>query len=145
MTFAQRMIETNPTPAPMNANQMATCIDACYECAQTCSACADACLGEDDVQMLSRCIRLNLDCADVCNALGSILSRQIAFEPQMASAVLDACVEACRLCGDECERHASEHEHCRVCAEACRRCEDACNDVLSAMAVAPGPQPPMPS
>jgi Domain of Unknown Function (DUF326) len=42
-------------------------------------------------------------------------------------------VAACRSCGDECERHAAMHEHCRVCAEACRRCEQACNELLAAM------------
>jgi hypothetical protein len=109
------------------------CVEACFDCAQSCTACADACLGEDDSKSLTRCIRLNLDCADVCDATGRILSRQTAFEPEMARAALRACAEACRLCGDECERHASHHEHCRVCAEACRRCERACNDVLSAI------------
>ena len=37
--------------------------------AQVCTACADACLGEDDVGELTRCIRLDLDCADLCAAL----------------------------------------------------------------------------
>jgi hypothetical protein len=84
--------------------------------------------------MLARCIRLDLDCADVCDATGKILSRQTAFEPQMARAALDACAQACRLCGEECEQHA-EHgmEHYRICAEACRRCESACNNLLSAI------------
>ena len=84
--------------------------------------------------MLARCIRLDLDCADVCDATGKILSRQTAFEPQMARAALDACAQACRLCGEECEQRA-EHgmEHYRICAEACRRCESACNNLLSAI------------
>ena len=85
--------------------------------------------------MLSRCIRLNLDCADLCDATGKILSRQTAFEPQMAGAAFRACAEACRLCAQECEKHAQEMnmEHCRVCTEACRRCENACHNLLSAM------------
>ena len=84
--------------------------------------------------MLARCIRLDLDCANVCDATGHILSRQTATEPQMLRATLQACSEACRLCGEECEQHAEHHEHCRVCAQACRRCESACNNVLSAIA-----------
>ena len=83
--------------------------------------------------MLARCIRLDLDCADICDATGKILSRQTATEPQMLRASLQACAEACRLCAEECENHAEHHEHCRVCAEACRRCEQACNNVLSAI------------
>jgi hypothetical protein len=46
---------------------------------------------------------------------------------------VEACLEACRTCGEECERHADHHDHCRVCAEACRRCEQACEDALSAL------------
>lgn len=40
----------------------------CVECAEVCTACADACSAEGDPKMLVRCIRLNLDCADLCLA-----------------------------------------------------------------------------
>ena len=39
------------------------------------SPCADDCLSEDDHADLVRCIRLDLDCADVCDATGRILTR----------------------------------------------------------------------
>ena len=133
MTRAQQMVQTNPTQPLVDQSTLVECIEACFDCAQACSACADACIGEGDIQMLARCIRLDLDCADVCDATGRILSRQTASEPQMLRASLQACAEACRLCGEECENHAGHHEHCRVCAEACRRCEQACNNVLSAL------------
>ena len=45
----------------------------CVDCAATCTSCADADLGEGDVQELVRCIRLCLDCADVCDATGRIV------------------------------------------------------------------------
>jgi hypothetical protein len=38
---------------------------------------------------------------------------------------LEACVAICKSCGDECERHARHHEHCRVCEQACRQFLDA--------------------
>ena len=133
MTYAQRMIETSPSPAPADTAALVECIEACFDCAQACPACADACLGEEDVQMLTRCIRLDLDCADVCEAIGKILSRQTSFDPHMAGAALRVCAEVCRLCGEECERHAEHHEHCQVCAEACRRYKRACNNLLSAI------------
>ena len=78
-----------------------------------------------------RCIRLNLDCADACDATGRILTRQTAADVGVLRAVIQACAAACRAGGDECERHAEHHEHCRVCAGACRRCEQACNDLLA--------------
>lgn len=85
--------------------------------------------------MLNRCIRLDLDCADICDATGRIVSRQTATEPQLVRAVLEACATACKLCGDECDQHGQHGmEHCRVCAEACRRCEQACNELRSQLA-----------
>jgi hypothetical protein len=127
------MLRTHPQ-ASTDADALARCVDECFACAATCTSCADACLGEPVVQELVGCIRRNLDCADVCYATGSVLVRQTAFEAQLARTVLETCAQACRLCAEECERHASHHEHCRVCAEACRRCEQACEDLLSSMA-----------
>ena len=132
MTYAQQMVQINPSQAPADESTLVECIEACFDCAQACTACADAYIGEGDVQMLGRCIRLDLDCTDVCDTTGRILSRQMGTEPQMLRASLQACAEVCRLCAEECENHAEHHEHCRVCAEACRRCEQACNSVLSA-------------
>ncbi len=134
VTRVQQMLRTNPSSAAVDASTLVECVEACFDCAQSCTTCADACLGEDDPRLLARCIRLNLDCADVCDATGRIVSRQTAFEPEMARAALQACAEACRLCDKECEQHGQHGmEHCQVCAEACRRCEQACDDVLSAI------------
>jgi hypothetical protein len=36
--------------------------------------------------------------------------------------MLDVCATACRLCGEECERHSSRHEHCRISVDSCRSC-----------------------
>ena len=136
-TAIREMIRTNPSATSLNEAVLSECIHACFGCAQVCSACADACLGEKAVADLVQCIRLNLDCADICVATGRILSRQTAFPAEMVRAALQACAEACRLCGDECEQHAAHGmEHCRVCAESCRRCERACNDLLGQLPAA---------
>ena len=133
MTHAQQMVQTNPSQAPVDEATLVECIEACFDCAQACTACADACIGEGDLQMLARCVRLDLDCGDICGTTGRILSRQTATEPQMLQAALQACADACRLCAEECENHAEHHEHCRVCAEACRHCEEACNRVMQSL------------
>jgi hypothetical protein len=66
MSYAQRMIETNPSgPAVEDTAALVECIEACFDCAQACSACADACIGEGDIQMLTRCIRLEIGRAHV--------------------------------------------------------------------------------
>jgi hypothetical protein len=134
VTHALEMIRTHPGRPAVEAGVLGRCIDACFDCAQSCTACADACLAEQDVQALRRCIRLDLDCADVCVATGKVLSRQVEFEPAVARALVQACAESCRVCGDECERHAEHMEHCRVCADVCRECEQACNRVLENLA-----------
>lgn len=108
------------------------CIEACMACAQACTACADACLCEPDVDQLAKCVRTTLDCADVCETTGRVLSRHTGYDANITRALLDACVAACRSCADQCERHAERHEHCLVCAAACRRCEEACR-MLAAM------------
>ena len=119
---AQDMIRTHPRQPQMPADVLARCIEECFACAQSCTACADACLGEDQLDMPRRCIRLNLDCADVCAATGALLSRQTEADWRLIGRQVEVCAAACKLCGDECGKHAGHHEHCRVCAEACRRC-----------------------
>lgn len=66
-------------------------IEACFECAQTFTARADACLAEPTVTDLVRCVRLNLDCADVCETTGKILSRLTKTEPSTARDPRDLC------------------------------------------------------
>ena len=133
MGRAQEMLKAHPRALSIDAGALAACIDECFVCAQTCTACADANLGEPDLETMLRCITLCLNCSDVCLATGRVLNRQTEFVPELAQAVLQACIEACRLCGDECERHAHHHEHCRICADECRRCRQACKDALAAL------------
>jgi hypothetical protein len=128
----QEMINAHPQPSSVDRAALLRCVSECLGCAATCTGCADAGLGEEDVQRVVRCIRLNLDCADACDAAGRILTRQTASDLGVLRAAIQACAAACRECGEECERHAEHHEHCRVCARACRRCEQAYNDLEAA-------------
>lgn len=134
MTHVQSMLDTYPKDlGNLDKDKLAACIQACFECAQTCTACADACLSEDMVADLTKCIRTNLDCADICATTGNVLSRHTGYDANVTRAVLEACRAACKACADECGGHASMHEHCRVCAESCRRCEQACADLLASL------------
>jgi hypothetical protein len=85
------------------------------------------------VAELRKCIRLDLDCADICDVTGRVLTRQTEYDAPTSKRQLESCMEACRTCAAECERHAEEHKHCRICAENCRECEDACRQLLEAM------------
>jgi hypothetical protein len=125
------MLETYPRSISLDRTRLAATIDAVTACAQTCTACADACLGEPMVAELTTCIRTDLDCADICATTARVLSRHTGYDATITRGILETCAVACRSCGDECERHAGTHEHCRVCAEACRACEAACRDLLA--------------
>jgi len=122
----RNMLNSHPAVHGTVDDALIQCIEECYACAQTCVSCADACLGEPMVKELAQCIRLNLDCSDICVATGAVASRRTGSNGQTAAAVINACITACALCAEECEKHASKHEHCKTCATACRRCERAC-------------------
>ncbi len=134
MGFSGPMLQSSPAQPHVNRAVLEACIKACFNCSQSCTSCADACLAEPQREMLLRCIRLNLDCADICQTTGRLLSRQVAFDSTLARVIVQACALACRLCGAECEQHGRQGmEHCRICAEVCRECEQAFNKLLSAL------------
>jgi hypothetical protein len=127
------MMRAYPASINLDRGLLARVVDVAIECAQACTACADACLSEEMVADLRRCIRGDLDCADVCETTGRVLSRHTGYDANVTRALLTACIAACVACGDECEQHAGMHEHCRICAEACRACEAACGELLAAI------------
>jgi hypothetical protein len=133
MSYARQLLDTYPGTVNADAGVLAATIDALSDCAQACIADADADLAEQDLAAMIKCIRLCLDCADVCTATAGVTSRQTEYDANVARALLEACVVTCKSCGDECERHAQHHEHCRVCEQACRRCEQACRELLDAV------------
>jgi hypothetical protein len=135
MPTVRDMIANHPDVRGSTNDALIQCIEECYRCAQTCIACADACLAESTVDHLRQCIRLNLDCADVCTVGGIVGSRRTGSNEPTIVATLQACATACRLCAEECARHAGEHEHCRLCAEQCRRCQQACEDAVRSIQV----------
>jgi len=86
-------------------------IDALNDCTQACTADADADLSEQNLADMVKCIRLCLECTDICGATVAVVSRQPNTNQRHRAAV-EACVAICKSCGDECERHAGCNEHC---------------------------------
>ena len=120
------MIATHPIKLH-RSEALLHAIEAAIACAQTCTSCADCCLAEEMVAELRRCIRLNLDCADICATAAAVGIRQTSANSEILDVLFDACVVVCRACAEECERHAAQHEHCQICAEACRQFMRACD------------------
>jgi hypothetical protein len=132
MQAVERMLSTKPNRSTTDRNLL-DCIEACAECSFACTSCADACLGEEEVDPLRKCIRLNQDCADACGTTERVLSRQLDVDAGFVRAMLEACARICAACAAECQGHASHHEHCRICAEVCLRCEEQCRKALRAL------------
>ena len=133
MDRVDRMFSTHPAPASDAGEEAFALVQAAAECTYCCTTCADACLEEDEPGNLRKCIRLNLDCAEICSVTAKMIARPGAQDRNVLRAQLDACIAACRACADECDDHAEMHEHCRICAECCRACADACEKMKKAL------------
>lgn len=123
---------------PHDTEAVARAVLGAATCAETCTICADACLVEPNPTDLKSCIRMCLDCADICSATARVLGRPTWSEPArpVIAAQMAACALACRACALECARHAEHHAHCRICMEACEACALACADLLKTLPMA---------
>jgi len=107
----------------MAHQQNKSLLAALSNCAAECNHCATACLDEQDVKMLAQCIKLDIDCADICALTASLIARG----SQHGIHLLKECTEVCNACADECEKHAQMGmAHCKTCAAACRQCAEEC-------------------
>jgi len=107
----------------MNTEAYQSCIDACDACAAACDRCASACLADPGVAAMTKCIRLDADCASLCRFTSAALARQ----SHLALELCALCARICHECAEECGRHASEH--CGTCSDACRVCAEACREI----------------
>ncbi|MBY0513527.1 MAG: four-helix bundle copper-binding protein [Gemmataceae bacterium] len=104
------------------------CARACDACARVCRECekhcADLAIGGQKHHQVT--MRYCQDCGTVCAAASAILSR----EGPLNDTICLACAQACKRCGDECEKHGGDDPLMRRCADECRRCEKACLTML---------------
>lgn len=133
MDRLRNILDAHPDPASSAGEEALQCIYEAAQCALVCTTCADACLIESGDTPLTRCIRLNLDCAEACWLVARLLSPAGARDRDTLQRALETCIRACRACADECDRHAETMEHCAICAEACRACLDACTRMEAAL------------
>ncbi|MHB1053060.1 MAG: four-helix bundle copper-binding protein [Thiobacillus sp.] len=99
------------------------CLIECNACAAACLQCASDCIDEEDPKSMARCIKLDLECADICR----LAAASIARGDDNMKAVCSLCADACETCGTECAKHPMDH--CKRCAEACKRCAAACRNM----------------
>ncbi len=136
MDMLRKILRAHPHPASDAGDVALECAYAAAQCAEVCSTCADACLSEPHAAKLTECIRLNQDCADVCDVTARLIARAGHRDRETLDGLLRACVAcvaACRACAEECGRHAEDMEHCAICADMCRQCEEACLSMQRAL------------
>ncbi len=100
--------------------QNVSLIQTLKDCSVECNHCYSACLQEEDVKMMVKCIKLDRNCADICDMTAAWL----ASGSELSDKLKKLCSEVCNACAEECEKHS--HEHCKRCAEVCRKCSEAC-------------------
>jgi hypothetical protein len=135
VSYAAQMLDSYPAEINLERKQLAETIDALVSCSQACTACADACLSEppDVLPHLTRCIRDNLDCADICDTTARVLSRHTGYDANLTLAQVQAATQAVKTCADSCGEHRDAHEHCRICEEACRYTQQALDRLAPAL------------
>lgn len=99
------------------------------ECRVECSQAADTWLAHSPLAPDAlRCIRLMLDCADLCADVEELLPLVPEVSPSLLRSRLNTCAVAC----DRCARDAQRHRAAPVASSivACRRAGRACQEIL---------------
>jgi Cys-rich four helix bundle protein (predicted Tat secretion target) len=111
----------------MAANQVL--INATSDCIQKGQACLNHCftlLGQGEKEMAACAASVNQMLA-MCAALQQLASANSKYLAAQAKVVM----EVCKDCQEECKKHASKHEECKLCGEACAVCYKECQKVAA--------------
>lgn len=98
-----------------------SCIEACFDCVRSCETCIGN--GLPGGSAMAECLRLCLECADLCQATARVMIRKSPNAAKWA----EFCATICEACAMECDKH--DMEDCRRCAEVCRRCAEECRAI----------------
>lgn len=108
-----------------NYHHYQSCIEACLRCAAICNHCASSCTLEKDIEMMARCIQLDMECAVTCYATAQLMS----LGSDQAKEFCRICAALCENCGAECTKHSNEH--CQECANVCKECASECRKMAA--------------
>src|SRR3546814_7405553 len=103
-----KMLQAHPDVRGQVDEALAKCLAEAVACAAVCQSCADACIAENEGGKLVQCIRLNLDCADMCEAVSRVALRRAGTDATLVRPLLELTAITCDRCAEECERHAGE-------------------------------------
>ncbi|MDY3553813.1 four-helix bundle copper-binding protein [Gemmata sp. JC717] len=114
--------------ADPHMSQFMDCAKECDDCARICNMCAAHCakmVAEGKKEHLET-VRTCIDCATICQSASAIVIKSGPF----SDLICTACAEACKRCGDACEKHAEHDAIMKQCAAECRKCEKACRVMM---------------
>lgn len=113
------------------------CAKACDDCKRMCDTCGAHCakMLADGQKMHYESLKTCQDCAAICAAAACVTAKQGPF----SDIICTACADACKRCGDTCEKHAAHDAMMKECAAECRKCEKACRDMLAHVKPAAAP------
>lgn len=97
-----------------------SCIEACLQYASICNYCASSCT---DIQMMARCIQLDMECAAIYAA-----AQLMSLGNERAKGLCQICAAICEECGNECGQHQTDH--CQQCAITCKKCAEECRAMV---------------
>ncbi|MBP5980524.1 MAG: four-helix bundle copper-binding protein [Halomonas sp.] len=109
----------------MSIQKFKECIEACNICAIYCDNCASSCLQEHNLDNMAECIRLDIQCAQICRLAVAFMAQNSEY----AQDICQLCADICQKCGDECGQHKAGH--CQECAQACHRCASLCASIVA--------------
>ncbi|HUR55470.1 MAG TPA: four-helix bundle copper-binding protein [Gemmataceae bacterium] len=104
------------------------CAKACDDCGRICDECAAHCAksladgNKHHLETLKTC----QDCAAICQAASAVVAKQGPF----SDIVCTACADACKRCGEACEKHGGGDPVMKACADECKKCEKVCREML---------------
>jgi hypothetical protein len=105
------------------------------ECHAACQRCADAWLAHSPLGPDAlRCIRLIVDCGDLCAAAAEVLPEIENESIALVRSRLNACVFACERCVREAARHRAPHSP--ACVESCREAANIGRQLISLLSTA---------
>jgi hypothetical protein len=90
MSYASQLLHSYPRTFNVDAEILASSIDALTDCAQACTADAGDDLSESNVAEMVKCISLCLDCADICAATARVTGRQTDYDANVTRPLLQA-------------------------------------------------------
>jgi hypothetical protein len=131
-TSAQEKKAAPPAAVPAadpHAAHFTDCAKECGECARVCDVCAAHCAkllaagNKEHLSTLATCA----DCASICVSGACVVARMGPF----SDVICTACADACKRCGDACDKHAAHDAVMKQCTDECRKCEKSCRDMLA--------------